>query len=112
MGLFNFGKKDGQDSNFALDMVVNMLGGADGIKKKVLTSIFPMLQEWLTKHLDSVQLRSYESQSAIIVFKNKQTGKLDYTLATFSHDGEIERQIESANLENKLVDFLDKVSVA
>lgn len=113
MGMFDIfsSKGKGQDSSFAVDMVVNMLGGTDGIKKKVLTTIFPSLEKWLVKHMESVELRSYEAQSVIIIFKNAKTEKLDYTLATITKDDEIERIIESENLESKLTKFLDSVQM-
>lgn len=34
MGMFDMFKNKGKDNNFAVDMVVNMLGGTDGIKRK------------------------------------------------------------------------------
>lgn len=111
MGMFDMFKGKGKDNNFAVDMVVNMLGGTDGIKKKVLNSIFPSLEKWLISHMESVELRSYEAQSVIIIFKNAKTEKLDYTLATISKDDEIERIIESENLESKLTKFLDSVQI-
>mgnify|MGYP003289544499 CR=1 FL=1 len=108
MGMFDF-MKSGKPS--AMGMAMEFFTNPGKLKAALMTQLYPALEEKLKNYIDSVDLNDNEAQSAIIVFKNKETGKLDYCLASFSEDDQIVRQIEVDNVEAKLESMVGKLKL-
>lgn len=111
LDMFSKRKEHDPSKPSPMGMVMDFLTNPSKLKDSLMKQLYPAAEKSMLKYIDNVELQDGEVQAAIVLYKNKNTERLDYVLVTISDEDKIIRQIEVDNVQDKLEGMASKLKI-